>query len=133
MRRALMTIAIVVCLALVVAPVAAQDASVEPEATLPQLLERNWRAGAARALAGLSPGGWGAVMAAAQHPKPFEAVASFSGAVDFSVLPGGSPEVQATVDTANDFAASQGWGEANPIDLAAGLAGLTVYISYGNG
>jgi diacylglycerol O-acyltransferase / trehalose O-mycolyltransferase len=46
---------------------------------LRQLLERDWRAGDRRVIAGLSMGGLGAMAYAARHPGMFRAAASYSG------------------------------------------------------
>ena len=48
---------------------------------LRQLLERDWRAGDRRVVAGLSMGGLGAMAYAARHPGTFRAAASYSGVV----------------------------------------------------
>lgn len=97
---------------------------------LRQLLERNWRAGTRRALAGLSMGGLGAMDYAARNPGTFVAAASFSGALD---------PLGAAVDTGSDAT----WGDPNaqadiwkahdPVELAPALKGLTLYVSYGDG
>jgi diacylglycerol O-acyltransferase/trehalose O-mycolyltransferase len=95
---------------------------------LRQLLERNWRAGDRRVVAGLSMGGMGAMSYAARHPGVFVAAASFSGVLD-TPLGGvrdraiwGDPKVQADV-----------WREHNPTDLVPKLRGLALYMSYGDG
>jgi diacylglycerol O-acyltransferase/trehalose O-mycolyltransferase len=97
------------------------------------LLERDWRADDRRAIAGLSLGGYGAVMYAARHPELFDAVASYSGVLDIAVAPGESEEAQEIVEQVTTFAESAGWVEANPINLVPLLAGTAVYISYGDG
>ena len=53
---------------------------------LRQLLERNWQAGDERVIAGLSMGGYGAMVYAARHPDMFKAAASYSGLVDLMDL-----------------------------------------------
>jgi S-formylglutathione hydrolase FrmB len=95
---------------------------------LRQLLERNWRAGDRRVVAGLSMGGMGAVSYAARHPGMFLAAASYSGVLD-TPLGGvrdaamwGDPKAQAAI-----------WREHNPTDLAPKLRGLPLYVSYGDG
>ena len=95
---------------------------------LRQLLERNWRAGDKRVVAGLSMGGMGAMTYAARHPGMFLAAASFSGVVD-TPLGGvrdramwGDPRAQQDI-----------WRDHNPTDLAPKLRGLPLYVSYGDG
>jgi diacylglycerol O-acyltransferase / trehalose O-mycolyltransferase len=95
---------------------------------LRQLLERNWRAGDKRVVAGLSMGGMGAMSYAARHPGMFRAAASFSGVLD-TPLGGirdngtwGDPKAQGDI-----------WRDHNPTDLAAKLRGLALYVSYGDG
>jgi S-formylglutathione hydrolase FrmB len=95
------------------------------------ILERDWRAGDQRAVAGLSMGGYGAMVYAARNPGLFKAAASFSGPLDIlgekDQLAGdlghwGDPVEQESV-----------WRAHNPIDLAESLRGTTLYISYGEG
>lgn len=95
---------------------------------LPQLLERNWRAGNRRALAGLSMGGHGATVYAARNPGLFLAAASFSGVLD---------------PIGGDMGANEWWGDPvgqadvwqahDPVNIANGLTGVAVYVSYGDG
>ena len=97
---------------------------------LRQLLERNWRAGDKRAIAGLSMGGYGAMEYAARRPGMFVFAASFSGALDplgaaMFDLPGqlwGDPTAQADV-----------WKAHDPTDIAATLQGTALYVAFGNG
>jgi S-formylglutathione hydrolase FrmB len=97
------------------------------------ILERDWRAGDQRAIAGLSMGGYGAMVYAARHPGMFKAAASFSGPLDIlgekdsgllgnDVATWGDPVEQVDV-----------WRAHNPIDLADALRGTTLYVSYGEG
>ena len=95
------------------------------------ILERDWRASDQRVIAGLSMGGYGAMVYAARHPGMFNAAASFSGPLDIlgekdflGNEPGtwGDPVDQLDV-----------WKAHNPIDLAEALRGTTLYISYGDG
>ncbi|MBO0815521.1 MAG: esterase family protein, partial [Actinobacteria bacterium] len=98
---------------------------------LRQILERGYRAGHRRAVAGLSMGGLGAMYYAARS-RLFTAAASFSGAVDplrdpgsFSSLPPqawGDPVAQRDIWIAHD-----------PYYLAAGLRGVKNFIACGNG
>ncbi len=76
---------------------------------LPQLLERNWQAGDRRAVAGLSMGGYGAMLYAAHHPGAFQAAASYSGVLDIKVNP----------DDFSDPTAIKRWGD--PVDQAGEL------------
>jgi S-formylglutathione hydrolase FrmB len=112
---------------------------------LRQLLERDWRAGDNRVVAGVSMGGLGAMAYAARHPGMFQAAASYSGILDTGEqagpLPGprlvenllraygqdprglwGDPQRQAAV-----------WAAHNPTDLAARLRGVELFVSVGNG
>ncbi len=96
---------------------------------LPQLLERDWRAGERRAVAGLSMGGFGAISYAARHPGSFRAAASFSGVLDIldpavDVPPGlwGEREAQVHIRVAHD-----------PVSLAAELRGTPLFLAYGDG
>jgi S-formylglutathione hydrolase FrmB len=100
---------------------------------LQQLLERNWQASDARAVGGLSLGGYGAVMYAARHPGTFRAAASYSGVLDVTVAPGSPAEARALADSATALAEDLGWDQVNPINLVPSLAGTMLYISYGNG
>lgn len=95
---------------------------------LPQLLERNWHASDRRAIAGLSMGGHGAIVYAARHPDLFVAAASYSGVMDPI---GGAMEV-------NDWwgdpvAQANVWQAHDPVNIAKGLKGLALYVSYGDG
>jgi len=100
---------------------------------LRELLERNWQAGDDRAVAGLSLGGYGAVMYAARHPGLFKAVASYSGVLDLTVAPGRSVEAQTVAALATQLAEASGWDKANPINLVRSLEGTALYVSFGNG
>jgi diacylglycerol O-acyltransferase/trehalose O-mycolyltransferase len=100
---------------------------------LRELLERNWQAGDDRAVAGLSLGGYSAMMYAARHPDLFKAVASYSGVLDLTVAPGISAKAQALAGLATQVAQAAGWDEANPINLVPSLGGESTYVSFGNG
>ncbi|MGI5208583.1 alpha/beta hydrolase [Spirillospora sp. CA-108201] len=117
-------------------------------AELRQILERGYRAGPERAVAGNALGGLGALAYAARHRGLFRAAASFSGPVhtlhrdpsgldvadlvELSVAIGepaldwrdvwGDPDEQRVV-----------WRQHNPYDLAARLAGVRVHVSAGDG
>ncbi|MEO6349475.1 MAG: alpha/beta hydrolase family protein [Candidatus Limnocylindrales bacterium] len=97
------------------------------------ILERDWRASDQRAIAGLSMGGYGAMVYAARHPGMFKAAASFSGPLDIlgekdSGLLGQDPQTWGDPVEQEDI-----WRAHNPIDLAEALRGTTLYISYGEG
>ena len=112
---------------------------------LRQLLERDWRAGDRRAVAGLSMGGLGAMAYAARHPGLFQAAASYSGVLDtrYRGDPTTGPQiVQGTLRSlGEDPDALWGdprrqaavWAAHNPYDLAAKLRGVRLFVSVGDG
>ncbi|MFE9100827.1 alpha/beta hydrolase [Actinomadura geliboluensis] len=112
---------------------------------LRHLLERDYRAGTGRVVAGNSMGGLGAMLYAARHPGMFRAAASFSGYVDTLhghrpgddstgwgpsfACPGtdwrrvwGDPDDQAAI-----------WRAHNPTDIAGRLRGVRLWVASGNG
>lgn len=107
------------------------------------LLESHYRSGGARAIAGLSMGGFGALSYAARHPGMFRAAASFSGLVDTTY------QGTRSTDVIQNFVAQYGfdrdalwgsptaqadvWAAHNPYTLAANLRGTRVFLSSGNG
>lgn len=108
---------------------------------LPQLLERNLRAGTRRAVVGISSGGLGALSFAGRHPGMYEFAASYSG-----VLHATKPGVQAmlmytsvVVGGASDPFAIWGvpgfdeanWRAHDPYVNAAKLRGTRIYVSAG--
>lgn len=107
-----------------------------------QLLERNYRAGERRAVAGVSIGGFGAMHYSFRHPDMFEAAASYSG-----VLHTMGPLVPAVVkgilirEGFHDWRALWGdervtpelWRAHNPHDNVTELRGTSLYVSGGNG
>lgn len=110
---------------------------------LRRLVERDYRSGDDRAIAGLSMGGFGALSYAARHPDMFKAAASYSGVVHTTFR---SPEGETLVanivrGTGADPNALWGdpaarpdvWAAHNPFDLARKLRGIPVYLSAGNG
>lgn len=109
---------------------------------LRQLIERGYRGGSRRAVAGLSMGGFGALSYAARHPRMFSAAASFSGLLHTRmdwrgpaltsglVASGGSDP---TALWGDPVLQRQVWAEHNPFDLAGRLTGLPVYVSGGTG
>ncbi len=92
-----------------------------------EVLERDWRANDHRAVAGLSMGGLGAMLYAARSPRLFRAAASFSGVLDTShwQVP---PDVWGSRTQQADI-----WRRHNPIERAADLQGLWLFVSYGSG
>jgi diacylglycerol O-acyltransferase / trehalose O-mycolyltransferase len=96
---------------------------------LPQLLERNFRAGDARAVAGLSMGGFGAVSYAARRPGMFRAAASFSGVLDIFAL-GGRLGEDIWGDRQQQM---ENWQAHDPISLAPALTSTELFVAWGNG
>ncbi len=101
---------------------------------LRQLLERNWRAGDRRVIAGQSMGGYGAMEYAARHPGMFLAAASFSGVLDPAAEAArgwsiGAPDAM----WGNQAARPDLWLARDPTDHPAALAGTALYVAYGNG
>jgi diacylglycerol O-acyltransferase / trehalose O-mycolyltransferase len=108
---------------------------------LRQILESGYGAGTTRAIAGLSMGGLGTLKYAATHQGMFQAAAAYSGAVHTLGL--GSPlKIQAII-TANGQNPLAPWGDPtlqqsiwranNPYNQAAGLLGIPLFMSCGNG
>lgn len=110
---------------------------------LRRLVEREYRSGHQRAVAGLSMGGFGALSYAGRHPGMFRAVAAYSGvahptyqgprSTDFVlslVARTGADPLALWGDPVADAAV---WAAHNPYDLARKLRGTRVYISSGNG
>jgi S-formylglutathione hydrolase FrmB len=95
------------------------------------ILERDWRAGDERAIAGLSMGGYGAMHYATAHPELFRAVASFSGVVD----PNGTGQGLSIDPMAWGDAEEQAgvWAAHDPVGMAGSLEGKPVYLSWGDG
>ncbi|HEY3465059.1 MAG TPA: alpha/beta hydrolase family protein [Amycolatopsis sp.] len=108
---------------------------------LPQLLERGYRAGTTRAVAGLSIGGYGALAYAFRHPGMFRAAASFSGVPN--TLQFGVPEVIQGILLreglsfyalwGNQYSTPWLWSARNPYDHVEMLRGVALYVSCGNG
>jgi S-formylglutathione hydrolase FrmB len=91
------------------------------------VLDRDWRPSDHRAVAGLSMGGLGAILYVAHSPHLFRAAASFSGILDtadwqFPACLWGDRNSQAGI-----------WRQHNPIERAADLRGISLFVSYGNG
>ena len=112
---------------------------------LRQLLERDWRAGARRVIAGLSMGGLGAITYAARHPGMFRAAASYSGLLHtrYQGDPISGPRMiqDLLADFSEDRSAlwgdprrqSEVWAAHNPYDLASRLRDVDLFVSVGNG
>ena len=108
------------------------------------LIDRHFRTipeRAERAVAGVSMGGYGAMMLAARHPELFGEAASISGAVDSNPAPlaaalSASPTFQGgEVDAIYGPRATQEirWHGHNPTDIAANLRGLDLQVRTANG
>ncbi|MCU1679270.1 MAG: hypothetical protein JWQ81_9 [Amycolatopsis sp.] len=112
---------------------------------LRRLLEKKFRAGPLRAVAGLSMGGLGALDYSARHPGFFRAVASYSGLVNTTYVnqtQQASALIQGYLVRAgfdkdalwgDPVAQARVWSAHNPYDLAARLRCIPVFISVGNG
>ena len=109
---------------------------------LRQLLERDFDANSKRAVAGVSSGGYGAMILAAHYPRTFAAAASYSGIVnttdpDTSLLMGlgnlwqGYPANVVWGDL-NSKIGKRLWNENNPYSQAAKLRGTSLFVSCGN-
>lgn len=108
------------------------------------VLESGYRAGTARAVAGNSMGGLGAMKFAAEYQGWFNSAASFSGNVDPLHASGapGDPDKPGLGCGAEwervwgDYADPEErkiWVENNPYSRAAGLTDLPLFVSYGRG
>jgi diacylglycerol O-acyltransferase / trehalose O-mycolyltransferase len=110
---------------------------------LKRLLEREYRSGDDRVVAGLSMGGFGALSYAARHPGFFKAAASYSGVVHPTYQGKRSTDLVTGIvrQTSGDPFALWGdpatqpeiWAAHNPYDLAGRLRGTPVYLSTGTG
>ncbi len=116
---------------------------------LRRILERDYGAGPARVVAGLSMGGFGALSYAARHPGMFRAAASYSGVVD---PPYAGPHAPSAYDgpafvrmilESNDLDPLALWGDPeaqaavwaahSPVALARRLAHIPIFVSSGDG
>jgi alpha-glucoside transport system permease protein len=112
---------------------------------LRQLLERDWRAGNRRVVAGLSMGGLGAMAYAARHPGMFRAAASYSGLLHTRYQGDPLPGPRMIQDLLRQFDEDPDalwgdprrhgdlWAAHNPYDLAPRLRGVGLFVSVGNG
>ncbi|GGS60941.1 MULTISPECIES: alpha/beta hydrolase [Actinokineospora] len=108
---------------------------------LRQILERGYRAGDRRAVAGLSIGGYGAMAYAFRHQGMFGAAASYSGVPNTTLY--GVPKFIQGLLTTEGLAAFNLWGSEwlqgsiwrarNPYDNVEKLRGIGLYVSSGNG
>jgi S-formylglutathione hydrolase FrmB len=108
---------------------------------LMQLLERDFHASSTRVVAGVSTGGYGAVMMAAHYPGTFTAAASYSGVVN-TTYPGMPAVMRAIVARENiqpdalwgdPVRNVQLWNEDNPYAQATGLRNTSLFLSCGDG
>jgi alpha-glucoside transport system permease protein len=112
---------------------------------LRQLLERDWRAGNRRVVAGLSMGGLGAMAYAARHPGMFRAAASYSGLLHTRYQGDPLPGPRMVQDLLRSFGEDPDalwgdprrhgdlWAAHNPYDLAPRLRKVSLFVSVGNG
>ncbi|MEU3527859.1 alpha/beta hydrolase-fold protein [Streptomyces sp. NPDC038707] len=108
---------------------------------LTRLLRDGYRAGTARAIAGVSTGGYGAMAMAARYPGTFGAAASYSGVLNTTDL--GTARLIGTIlmregvypDTlwGNLLFNLANWTARNPTDQAGRLRGTQLYVSQGRG
>jgi diacylglycerol O-acyltransferase/trehalose O-mycolyltransferase len=107
-------------------------------------VESAFRGDGRRTVAGFSMGGFGALSYAARHPGLFDAVASFSGALDLPFLSPASEAVMAAFFLApNGHRLEDVWGDQsvgtlglrshNPADLVANLSNTPTTVRWGMG
>jgi S-formylglutathione hydrolase FrmB len=106
-----------------------------------QLLQRNFRAGAVRSVAGVSTGGYGAFIEAAHHPGTFAAAASYSGILDTTFF--GIPQVVEGIVARELLDPNSLWGDPtanaalwnadNPYAQILSLHGTALFLSQGTG
>ncbi|MGI5149820.1 alpha/beta hydrolase [Plantactinospora sp. CA-294935] len=104
------------------------------------LLERHYAAGVRRAVAGLSMGGFGALLYAARRPGLFRAAASYSGPVHLShphwtaLWRRAFEESPWLLDLWGDPDAQRAiWQSHDPYHLARRLTRIPVYLAWGTG
>jgi len=108
---------------------------------LPAVLERDYRAGGPRVVAGVSMGGYGALAYAAKRPGTFAAAASYSGLVHITHR--GMPSFLAMMLLREHEHRHAPWGSprrnrkkwlaSDPYHLAEALRGTALYLSAGDG
>ncbi|HYQ62343.1 alpha/beta hydrolase family protein [Actinophytocola sp.] len=107
-----------------------------------QILERGYRAGTQRAIAGISIGGFGAMHYAFRHPGMFLTAASYSGVLD--TMGFGIPAILKAILIregffnylllwGSEFLNPSLWHSHNPADNLEKLRGTALYVSSGNG
>nr|WP_042182261.1 alpha/beta hydrolase family protein [Kibdelosporangium sp. MJ126-NF4] len=107
-----------------------------------QILERGYKAGTRRSIAGLSMGGYGAMEYASRFPGMFGAAAAYSGAINVLMPP--IPEVTQLNMIAQGFfvwgilwgdpwSQRARWMDHNPFDKVDKLRGTQLYVSSGDG
>ncbi|MFB7720770.1 alpha/beta hydrolase-fold protein [Nocardia sp. NPDC056100] len=107
---------------------------------LPPLLDREWRTGNVRAIAGLSMGGTAAMTLVGRNPGFARFAASYSGllttttlgmpqAIRYSMHDSGGYDSDAMWGSINDAE----WGTHDPYALAEHLKGVSLYVSSGSG
>lgn len=106
-----------------------------------QLLQRDYRAGAVRSVAGVSTGGYGAIMMAEHHPGAFAAAASYSGILNTTFF--SMPQIIDGIVLRENLDPNSLWGDPtanaalwaadNPYAHIANLAGTKLFISQGTG
>jgi len=108
---------------------------------LMQLLQRDFHASTTSAVAGVSTGGYGAVMMAAHYPGTFNAAASYSGVVN-TTYPGMPAVMRAIVAResiqpdalwGDPIKNSQLWDANNPYAQAMKLRNTALFVSCGDG
>ncbi len=106
-----------------------------------QLLQRDYHAGAVRSVAGVSTGGYGAIMMAEHHPGAFAAAASYSGILNTTFF--GMPQVVEGIVMRENLDPNSLWGDPatntalwaadNPYAHIPNLSGTALFISQGTG
>jgi S-formylglutathione hydrolase FrmB len=108
---------------------------------LRNLVEQRYGGGVRRAAAGMSMGGYGAVVYAARHPEIFAAVASYSGLLHVT-RPGMGLLIRLYLRTVDErlgamwgsrLGSYKRWRNNDPYHLAPLLTGTRVYLSAGDG
>jgi len=104
------------------------------------LMRERYGAGQVRAVAGVSGGGYGALLGAAANPKTFRFAAALSGPCTIRTALSSTTLLAATgiAGRVNPFAMwgipfvhDRHWRAADPLSLAAGLRGTGVHLSCG--
>ncbi|MDX3732660.1 alpha/beta hydrolase [Streptomyces caniscabiei] len=100
-------------------------------------LDKTFRTTGRRAITGSSMGGFGAMSYPARNPGVFVAAGSFSGAVDLDAL---YPIAPVVISVGWDpcifgdrILQADNWKAHNPVDLAAELRGVSLFVASGNG